>query len=161
MSIITDILSAPAKGLLDGVGDIIGKFVKDPTEALKAQEQAMALQNSFQIAIIQADKEFAQAQAGVIEADDKAGWLAANWRPITMLAFVGCICYNFIVVPIFGLKGVEIPVDMWTVIKIGLAGYLTGHTVEQVAPTVADAWSSRGINLNDIANASKVGVKVP
>lgn len=143
MSVITDILSAPAKGLLDGVGDIISKFVKDPTEALKAQEQAQLLQNNLQIAIITADTTFAQAQAGVLEADDKAGFLAANWRPITMLAFVFCIVYNYVVTPVFNLKSVDIPVDMWTVIKIGLGGYLTGHTVEQVAPTVAQVFQKK------------------
>ena len=80
MSVVTDILSAPFQGVLDGVAGIISKFVKDPEAAMQAQVELATLTANTNVAILQADQQFANAQAAVISAEDKEGWKCSFHR---------------------------------------------------------------------------------
>lgn len=77
--------------------------------------------------------------AGVVEAEAKSEhFLTANWRPITMLTFVAIIANNYILYPYLSLfwpeaPNLEIPPDMWGLLKIGIGGYVVGRSVEKGA----------------------------
>lgn len=59
-------------------------------------------------------------------------WLQKNWRPITMLVFVGLIGAYW-----FGWVGENLSESaveqMFELVKIGLGGYVIGRSVEKVA----------------------------
>ena len=80
-----------------------------------------------------------QTSAGIVTAEAKSEhWLAANWRPVTMLTFVFIIANNYILYPYLALffeeaPKLEIPPDMWALLKIGLGGYVVGRSAEKVA----------------------------
>lgn len=137
MSVVTDIMTAPFQGILDGVASIIGKFVKDPTAAMQAQVELAKLTNDGNLAILQADQAFAQAQAAVIQAEEKEGWLASNWRPIIMLMFGYIILNNYVLDPYFHIGALPIPEDLWGLLKIGIGGYVVGRSVEKFLPDTA------------------------
>ena len=59
-------------------------------------------------------------------------WLQKNWRPLIMVSFAGMIVYNYIFSFIFGFTPVEIPNEVFQVIKVGLGFYVTGRTVEKI-----------------------------
>lgn len=75
--------------------------------------------------------------AGVVEAEAKSEhFLTANWRPITMLTFVAIIANNYILVPWLETLGapavsLDIPPDMWDLLKLGLGGYVMGRSAEK------------------------------
>ena len=86
--------------------------------------------------------ETIKAQMTTIVAEIKSGsWITTNWRPITMLTFVAIIANNYILYPYLALfwsnaPTLDIPPDMWNLLKIGLGGYVVGRSVENVVATV-------------------------
>ena len=135
-----DFLKGPLTGILEGVGSIIGKFVVDPNEKLKASEELLKLQLDFQGKLLEADAEFAKAQAGVITTEaGSSNWLASSWRPVLMLVFTYIILHNFVLAPMFHLAVVAIPPDMWDLLRLGIGGYVIGRSAEKIVPGVAAA----------------------
>src|ERR1700681_1511514 len=114
MSVITDILSAPFQGLLNGVSGIIKDFVKDPGQSIQAQLALAKIQGDAQVALLQADQQFATAQAAVITAEEKEGWLARSWRPLIMLLFGFIIANNYVIDPWFHVGALPVPPDLWS-----------------------------------------------
>lgn len=82
--------------------------------------------------------QIVDAQAKVIAAEAASGsWLTQSWRPIVMLSFAGILVYNFFLGPMFALKIVDLPQDLWTLLQVGIGGYVGGRTVEKLVPMLA------------------------
>lgn len=128
---LLDILN-PIKALADVASSIVSKFVTDPTEKLKAQEQVLAAQTALSSKAMDLQAQLTDAQAKVITAEiTSQSWLARNWRPILMLTFTFIVAWNYIIVPIVGATAAVIPPDMWTLMKIGVGGYIVGRSAEK------------------------------
>ena len=122
--------------LVPAISNLIGKAID---KAVPDAGQAAELKGR----IISQAQEMAHAElqgaVQVITAEAKSEhWLAATWRPITMLTFVAIIANNYILSPylaaMFGWSvSLEIPPDMWDLLKIGLGGYVAGRSVEKAA----------------------------
>src|SRR5947209_5570511 len=122
----------PVKALADVASGVIGKFVIDPTEKLKAQEQVLEAQTTLSMKAMELQAQLTDAQAKVITAEvTSQSWLARNWRPLLMLTFTFIVAWNYIVVPITGTTAAVIPPDMWTLMKIGVGGYIVGRSAEK------------------------------
>ena len=125
----------PVANLFTRALDIVDDIVPDKDLANKLKHEL-----SLQINNI-ASNEFVillESQASIIITEIKGKWLAANWRPITMLAFVVIIINNYIIYPYLVLffaeaPMLEIPPDMWSLLKIGLGGYVVGRSIEKIA----------------------------
>ena len=109
---------------------LLDKFFPDKDAANKAKLMLMEMKQSGELSKL-------QASAGIVTAEANSDhWLAANWRPITMLTFVFIIANNYILHPYLALffeeaPKLEIPPDMWALLKIGLGGYVVGRSVEK------------------------------
>ena len=116
--------------LLPVVGNVLDRVLPDQVERdkVKAELQTQMLQHS---AIIE------KAAADVVVAEAKGeSWLQRNWRPITMMSFVVIIINNYIAVPwlqtfSFPAIHLEIPPDMWTLLQLGLSGYIVSRGAEK------------------------------
>lgn len=85
------------------------------------------------------------AQAKVIAAEASAGsWLTQSWRPLVMLSFASILVYNFFFGPMFGLKTVDMPQDLWTLLQVGIGGYVGGRTVEKLVPMLGKMKKGKG-----------------
>ena len=90
-------------------------------EAAKLQNEALAL-----------ERERLAAQAGLVAAEaGGASWLQRNWRPITMLSFLGLV-----VADAFGLLAFRLADQAWLLLQIGLGGYVVGRSVEKISPQI-------------------------
>jgi hypothetical protein len=123
--IVTDIISS--------VLGIIDKIIPDPKQAAEAKLKLLELQQSGDLALVQASSQIVTAEA------QSSSWLAANWRPLTALSFVTIIVNNYIIYPylkLFGLPGamMEIPPDMWRLLDVMLGGYVVSRGFEKIAP---------------------------
>jgi hypothetical protein len=105
---------------------ITGESIKDPNEKLKL------------LSVLQeAESKMMEAQAKTIVAEASSEhFLVAAWRPITMLTFVFIIANNYIFAPYllsFGytVPTLDIPPDMFTLIQLGLTGYIVGRSAEK------------------------------
>lgn len=144
MNPLASILSGPLGKVLSGAGDLIDRFITTDTEKLEARARLLEIERQVNADVIAADVEFAKAQSRVIVAEAQSGsWLARNWRPLVMLTFTTCIFYNYIFSPLFGAPRVDIPADLWDVIKLGLTGYVAGRSLEKIAPSVAEVINNK------------------
>lgn len=134
-------ITGPVKGLFDGVSGLINTIKGgSPEEKLAAQTQLMEIQTAFQTKLLEADLQFAQAQRDVIVAEANGqSWLQRNWRPMTMLAMVFLI--GVIVWTGGYVNGRQLDHDfvmeILSIIKVGLGGYVIGRSAEKIAPQVA------------------------
>lgn len=131
-ALIGPVVNMFTKGL-----DIIDDLVPDKDLAAKlkaALEQRIAnIAHTEFISLLEARKE-------IILAEAKGGWLQRNWRPGIMAMFGAIIGNNYIIAPYIGLffgpeykMMLEIPPDMWGLLKLGISGYIVGRSIEKVA----------------------------
>ena len=111
---------------------------KDLQEKLKAQLQTQLLQSHTQELT---------AAAKIIEAEAKAGWFASSWRPLLMYVLIFILVWNYVIGPVIkifmgAVITFELPGDVWSLLQIGLGGYVLGRSAESVARTMA----SRPVN---------------
>jgi len=109
---------------------LIDKLVPDPQAKLDATAKLMQMEKDGELKELEAVMQIITAEA------NSEHWLAANWRPITMLTFVFIIANNYIIYPYLSLfwndeHTLAIPPDMWALLKIGLGGYVVGRSVEK------------------------------
>ena len=114
------------------IGQIVGSLFPDPTEKAKAEAEAMR-----QLLEHQADIESAAAKIINTEAAS-THWLAANWRPLTMITFTALIVARWMGWGAPNLSEAEY-LKLWSIIEFGLGGYVVGRSVEKIVPSVAQA----------------------
>jgi len=116
--------------LLDFGSTLLDKFFPDKGQAELAKMELVKMQVSGELAKL-------QTRAGIITAEaNSEHWLAANWRPLIMILFGVIIANNYILYPYLSLfmddaPKLDIPPDMWDLLKIGIGGYTVGRTVEK------------------------------
>jgi hypothetical protein len=80
-----------------------------------------------------------KARASIVEAEAKSEhWLTATWRPITMLTFV-----LLVVADQTGLLAFRLAEEAWTLLQLGLGGYVVGRSAEKVAPGIVSALKAK------------------
>lgn len=120
--------------IIDKAGTIIEKAVSDKDLAAK-------LNHDLQSELLQLDysaleKEL-DAKAKVLVAEVQGqSWLQRNWRPLLMLVFTYIVAHNFVIAPIFGITSVPVPEQMWTLLNIGIGGYIVGRSAEKIATKI-------------------------
>jgi len=114
------------------IGQIVGSLFPDPTEKAKAEAEAMRQLLSHQAEIESAAAKIINTEAA------STHWLAANWRPLTMLVFVCLIVARWFGWAAPGLQEAEY-LKLWSIVEFGLGGYVVGRSVEKVAPSIAAA----------------------
>ena len=107
---------------------------KDLQEKLKTQLQTQLLQSNTQEL---------QAAAKIVEAEAKAGWFASSWRPLLMYVLIFILVWNYVIGPVIkvftgAVISFELPGDVWTLLNVGLGGYVVGRSAESVARTMAN-----------------------
>ena len=118
---------------------------KDLQEKLKAQ---------LQTELLQSHTEELKAAASIVEAEAKAGWFAASWRPLLMYVLIFILVWNYILGPVIkiftgSIITFELPGDVWTLLQIGLGGYVVGRSGESIARTLANRTTTNYNNTND------------
>jgi len=108
-----------------------------PSEKAKLQSGLAKIQNDLTQKVIDYSENEITQRVSVIKAEAEGdSWIQKSWRPITMLVFVFIIANNYILFPYIQLFGgtattLDIPPDMWSLLKIGLGGYVVGRSVEK------------------------------
>jgi hypothetical protein len=113
-------------------GQIVGNLFPDPTEKAKAEAEVFRQLLAHQ-------SEIESAAAKIINTEAASShWLAANWRPLTMLVFVGVIVARWFGWAAPNLSETEY-IKLWSIVEFGLGGYVVGRSVEKIVPSIAAA----------------------
>jgi len=116
-------------------------------KAVADKDLAAKLKNDLQTQLLQSHTQELTAAARVIEAEAKAGWFAASWRPLLMYVLIFVLVFNYIFAPVIKMisghiVGFELPGDVWTLLQIGLGGYVVGRSSESIARTLVNRSTS-------------------
>lgn len=114
------------------LGKVVGNLFPDPEEKAKAEAEVMRQLLAAQSEIEKAASEIIRTEAA------SEHWLAANWRPLTMLTFVALIVARWFGWAAPNLSEAEY-IKLWSIVEFGLGGYVVGRSVEKIAPSVAQA----------------------
>ena len=122
--------------LLGTIGSkIANSLFPDPEDELKRAE----IENKIRATVLNNAAEIEKAAASIINTEAASKhWLAANWRPVTMLVFVGLIVSRWLGYSAEGMTEAEY-LEVYNLIKIGLGGYVVGRSAEKVLPGIISA----------------------
>jgi len=147
LDIWTQGLTAVSK-LVEPIGKIIDDVTTSDEERLILQNEMVKLRNEITVKQmdmlakqIDLESQLLQSQSSIIAAEaNSQSFIARNWRPITMLAFVS--------VTVGQALGWLHMTDAYAtqfmdLVKIGLGGYVVGRSLEKVAPSLVTAIKNR------------------
>ena len=98
-------------------------------------EEKLILKNKFEVIenkitakIIDYETKLLESKASIITAEATGqSWIQRNWRPITMLTFLGLVVCDS-----FGWLANPLAAEAWTLLQIGLGGYVVGRSGEKI-----------------------------
>lgn len=113
-------------------GRVAASLFPDPADKLKAQE----LEQRFMSEVLSSQAAFEKAAADIVRTEAASShWLAANWRPLTMVTFVTLIVARWMGWSAPGMSEEEV-LRLWDVVELGLGGYVVGRSAEKILPAV-------------------------
>jgi hypothetical protein len=131
-------------GIIKPITNLVDSLHTSEEERLKVKAELLTLQTTLLSNVLNYETKLAEAQSKVIVAEAQGqSWLQRNWRPVLMLSFTAIVVNNYILAPIFGTPPATVPESMWTLMQIGVGGYIVGRSAEKVVPGVVDALKSR------------------
>jgi len=130
----------PLFGFLRGpVFDVIDKLI--PDHDLQAKLKA-----ELEKAALAQQSDLARAQRDVVLAEINAdSWMTRQWRPCLMFVIMGFLVLYGLVLPladlvagapvVFAPRWADIPDGMWSLLSLGVGGYVGGRSLEKLAAT--------------------------
>ena len=123
--------------VIEPIAGLVDKLHTSDDERLEAKAVLLQLQTSIMSQSLDKEKQIAASQRDIIVAETQANsWLTRSWRPITMLTLVA-------IVVISQFTAMEVPPDLWFVIKLGLGGYVGGRSVEKSVASVVKVMKAK------------------
>jgi hypothetical protein len=125
-------IAALLPALFPIVGDALRRLFPDPAEAAKAQLE-------LQMELMRRQSELEHAASAIVRAEAQSEHvLTATWRPILMLTFGALIVARWLGFSAPGLAEAEV-IKLWSIVELGIGGYVIGRSAEKVIPAVAEA----------------------
>ena len=124
--------------LIDPVTKLVDEVFTSDEEKKNFNLKMAQLEEKRATDILNFQREALKQQAAIIQSEVTGNWLQRSWRPILMLAFGFIIIYQYFIAHVFGLDELEMPDRFWTLLEIGIGGYLVGRSVEKVAPKIVE-----------------------
>lgn len=126
MSLISGMF-APAAALIDNLHTSEEERLEIKLKMFEIQMNAAMQAQEYEAALL-------EAKANIITAEAQgASWLQRSWRPITMLTFLALVVCDS-----FGLLEFRLAEQAWTLLQIGLGGYVMGRSAEKIIPKVTE-----------------------
>ena len=146
MGILSSLLGRGVGTLLSGAGSLAKDIRTAITGEVTLTPEAKAALDGKMIeleeVLIQVGVETDKLRSNIIIAETKSqSWLARNWRPILMLTIIAIVANNYVIFPYVSLftpkvTMLTLPDHLWSLLKIGVGGYIAGRSAEVVAKTI-------------------------
>jgi len=117
-------------------------------KAVPDKDLQAKLKAELQTQLLQSHTQELQAAARIVEAEAKSNWFVSSWRPLLMYVLIFILIWNYVLGPVvlFFFKAsitIELPGDVWTLLNVGLGGYVIGRSAESVARTMSNRPQSK------------------
>ena len=128
MLAITDLIA----GIFKPAAELIDELHTSEDERLKARGHLLDVQAAAMQRVFDYESETLKAKAGIVQAEAKSEhWVTATWRPITMLTFLALAVGDSM-----GWLPNPLRDEAWTLLQIGLGGYVVARSGEKLVTTV-------------------------
>ncbi|MEC8677242.1 MAG: 3TM-type holin [Candidatus Margulisiibacteriota bacterium] len=118
--------------LFKPVTKIVDDLHTSEEEKFVIKKEMAKLESDIQVRVLDYEKQMIQSKSSIISAEANGqSWLQRNWRPITMLTFLGLVVCDS-----FGLLTFRLAPEAWTLLQIGMGGYVIGRSCEKVLPSI-------------------------
>lgn len=122
-------------GVFKPISDVIDHMTVSGDQKVALQQTVLQGQITAAAQIQQYQQQLLDAQTKIVLAEAQGGsWLQRNWRPMTMITFL-----VLVVCDSFGLLKFRLADQAWSLLQLGLGGYVVGRSVEKVATPVMQA----------------------
>ncbi|HAY88144.1 MAG TPA: hypothetical protein DCY51_01725 [Bacteroidetes bacterium] len=135
-----DFIKQAAEGILNPASKLIDNLhVSDDEKSSKKAELTKIVMDNLSSLTIQ--------QAKVLQTEMSGNWLQRSWRPLLMLSFGVIIVSVYFLMPFVDIfvdnpeltafyTNFKDEVGFWSLLKIGMGGYIAGRSTEKVAEVV-------------------------
>jgi hypothetical protein len=119
-------------GIVKPITDLIDSLVTTDKEKRELKNELLRIENQFLGKALEYESKLLDSQTKIVEVEAKGqSWLQRNWRPITMLTFL-----ILVVCDSFGWLAFRLSNEAWTLLQIGLGGYVLGRTGEKIVEKI-------------------------
>lgn len=150
-------LPAWLTGLFEPIAKTVDSLHTSQEERGQLRLQLIESQIGMAERVLEYELGLANAKRDVIVAEATGkSWLQRNWRPLLMTVIAAIIGWNYLMHPLLNWALVvakagvepppilELPADLWTLLQIGVGGYIVGRSAEKVTDTLAGKGLSFG-----------------
>lgn len=116
----------PAAELIDNLHTSQEEKLLIKQKMFELQVEAFNKAEEYETKLLDAKKTIITAEA------QSQSVIARNWRPITMLTFLGLV-----VLDSFGVLPFRLAEEAWMLLQIGLGGYVVGRSAEKVTQVIS------------------------
>lgn len=128
---ITDLIA----GIFKPAAELVDNLHTSDAERLAAKSHLLDVQAAAMQRVFDYEKSALEAKSKIVHAEASSKhWLTANWRPITMLTFLALAVGDSM-----GWLSSPLRDEAWTLLQIGLSGYIVSRSGEKIATTIASS----------------------
>jgi hypothetical protein len=117
--------------ILGAVAPMVKTLFNTIDKTIDNKAEAEKIKQSIQQQLLSGQLKELEAQASIITAEAKGGWLQRNWRPLLMLTFAGLVVAHW-----FGFTAPNIPESvqnsLLNIVLVGMGGYIVGRSGEKI-----------------------------
>ena len=118
-------------GILGAVAPMVKTLFSTIDKTIDNKAEAEKIKQNIQQQLLSGQLKELEAQASIITAEAKGGWLQRNWRPMLMLTFAGLVVAHW-----FGFTAPNIPesvqYSLLNIVLVGMGGYIVGRSGEKI-----------------------------
>ena len=118
-------------GILGAVAPMVKTLFSTNDKTIDNKAEAEKIKQNIQQQLLSGQLKELEAQASIITAEAKGGWLQRNWRPMLMLTFAGLVVAHW-----FGFTAPNIPESvqnsLLNIVLVGMGGYIVGRSGEKI-----------------------------
>lgn len=126
-------------GLVKPITNLIDNLHTSDEEKGELVNALTKIENEMSSKLLDYESKLLESKTKIITAEAQGqSWLQRNWRPMTMLTFLVLIVCHYL-----GVLAFPIADQMWTLLQIGIGGYIGGRTLEKVAPSILEKFGKK------------------
>jgi len=112
--------------------ELIDNLHTSEEEKLNAKTAMLEAQMGLGMKVLDYEAQLMQAKSSIVVAEAQGqSVLQRTWRPITMLTFL-----FLVVADSFGQLPFRLASEAWTLLQLGLGGYVAGRSGEKIVSTL-------------------------
>jgi hypothetical protein len=116
------------------ITDLVDNIHTSKEEKLTLRHEISKLETAFAGKLLDYETKLMEAQSSILGKEAMGhSWLQRNWRPITMLTFLSLVVFDSL-----GWLKSDLRPEAWTLLQIGLGGYVIGRSAEKVVPALLE-----------------------